>query len=159
MIDRRRFVGFVAAAALLPPASARAQRRPMAPIPPRDLMEAAERARVDMLRAVNEYRASLERVLAFYEAGLNRRDFEAASRHFGARYVQHNPLIADGLAGSQAFLRDLRIIVVSGSGDSKDIQRAAALGADRVVVKPASEELLLEEIGRLNGDRSAAPAV
>jgi len=71
MIDRRRFVGLVAAAALLPPAPARAQRRPVAPTPPLDLLAAAERARADMLRAADEYRASLERVLAFYQADLN----------------------------------------------------------------------------------------
>lgn len=43
-------------------------------------------------------------VLAFYEAGLNSKDFEAASKLIGDRYVQHNPLIADGVDGLQAFI-------------------------------------------------------
>jgi predicted SnoaL-like aldol condensation-catalyzing enzyme len=43
-------------------------------------------------------------VLAFYEAGLNGKDFEAASKLIGHRYVQHNPLIADGLEGLRAFI-------------------------------------------------------
>jgi predicted SnoaL-like aldol condensation-catalyzing enzyme len=40
-----------------------------------------------------------QRVLAFYEAGINNKDFDAASKFIGARYVQHNPLIADGVEG------------------------------------------------------------
>jgi predicted SnoaL-like aldol condensation-catalyzing enzyme len=43
-------------------------------------------------------------VLAFYEAGLNNKDFAAASELIGERYVQHNPLIADGLEGFNAFV-------------------------------------------------------
>lgn len=38
-------------------------------------------------------------VLAFYEAGFNNKDFDAASKFIGDRYVQHNPLIADGAEG------------------------------------------------------------
>ena len=48
--------------------------------------------------------ANKQAVLAFYDAAINRRDFAAASRFIGARYVQHNPLIADGPEGLQAFL-------------------------------------------------------
>lgn len=47
-------------------------------------------------------------VLDFYEAGLNNKDFEAASKYVGARYVQHNPLIADGIEGLKAFLGYLK---------------------------------------------------
>ncbi|MEV0426585.1 ester cyclase [Micromonospora sp. NPDC050495] len=38
-------------------------------------------------------------VLAFYEAGINNKDFAAASKFIGERYVQHNPQIADGAEG------------------------------------------------------------
>jgi predicted SnoaL-like aldol condensation-catalyzing enzyme len=48
--------------------------------------------------------ANKKTVLAFYEAGLKRRDFEAASQFIGPRYVQHNPLLADGVEGFKAFL-------------------------------------------------------
>src|SRR5882724_7952019 len=48
--------------------------------------------------------ANKQTVLAFYDAAINRRDFAAASRFIGARYVQHNPLIADGPEGLKAFL-------------------------------------------------------
>ncbi|SJM30534.1 nuclear transport factor 2 family protein [Mesorhizobium delmotii] len=47
-------------------------------------------------------------VLAFYEAAINRTDFEAASKFLGSRYVQHNPLIADGIEGFKDFLAFLR---------------------------------------------------
>ena len=36
-------------------------------------------------------------VLDFYEKGLNQKDFEAAARHFGPRYIQHNPGAPDGI--------------------------------------------------------------
>lgn len=38
-------------------------------------------------------------VLAFYEAGINSKDFDAAAKLLGERYVQHNPDIADGAKG------------------------------------------------------------
>ncbi|GAA3261927.1 nuclear transport factor 2 family protein [Nonomuraea helvata] len=38
-------------------------------------------------------------VLAFYEAGINSKDFDAATKLIGERYVQHNPAIADGVEG------------------------------------------------------------
>lgn len=38
-------------------------------------------------------------VLAFYEAAINNKDFDAASAFIGERYVQHNPQIADGAEG------------------------------------------------------------
>jgi predicted SnoaL-like aldol condensation-catalyzing enzyme len=48
--------------------------------------------------------ANKKAVMAFYEAGLNGKDFAAAAEFIGDRYVQHNPLIADGIEGFQAFL-------------------------------------------------------
>jgi predicted SnoaL-like aldol condensation-catalyzing enzyme len=47
-------------------------------------------------------------VLEFYEKGLNQRDFEAASKYLGPRYVQHNPTAPDGPEGFKAFLNFLR---------------------------------------------------
>lgn len=47
-------------------------------------------------------------VLAFYEVGLNQKDFTAASKLLGPRYVQHDPRIADGLEGFKAFLGRLK---------------------------------------------------
>ena len=47
-------------------------------------------------------------VLAFYEQGLARRNFEAARQYLHPRYTQHNPMVADGVEGFKAFLEFLR---------------------------------------------------
>jgi predicted SnoaL-like aldol condensation-catalyzing enzyme len=56
--------------------------------------------------------AQLERnkkvVLEFYQKGLNDKDGEAAAKHFGSRYIQHNPLAADGVEGFKAFVKFLK---------------------------------------------------
>ena len=56
--------------------------------------------------------ARLERnkkaVLDFYDKGLNQKDFAAASKHFGATYIQHNPVAADGPEGFRGFVEFLR---------------------------------------------------
>jgi predicted SnoaL-like aldol condensation-catalyzing enzyme len=51
--------------------------------------------------------ANKQTVRDFYEVGLNQRDFAAAAKLIGPRYVQHNPLIADGIEGFEAFLGHL----------------------------------------------------
>jgi predicted SnoaL-like aldol condensation-catalyzing enzyme len=47
-------------------------------------------------------------VVEFYEAAINQKNFEAAAKFVGARYVQHNPRAADGLEGLKGFLAYLR---------------------------------------------------
>ena len=52
--------------------------------------------------------ANRKTVLEFYEAGLNKKDFEAASKYFGPKYIQHNPGAPDGIEGFKTFLAFLR---------------------------------------------------
>jgi predicted SnoaL-like aldol condensation-catalyzing enzyme len=52
--------------------------------------------------------ANKKAVVEFYEAGLNKKDFEAASKYFGPKYIQHNPGAQDGIEGFKAFLAFLR---------------------------------------------------
>ncbi|MGO4714866.1 nuclear transport factor 2 family protein [Bradyrhizobium sp. 2TAF24] len=52
--------------------------------------------------------ANKKAVVAFYEKGLNQKDFDAAAAYFGAQYVQHNPTAPDGIAGFKAFIEMLR---------------------------------------------------
>jgi predicted SnoaL-like aldol condensation-catalyzing enzyme len=52
--------------------------------------------------------ANKKAVLEFYEAGLNKKDFEAASKYFGPKYIQHNPGAPDGIEGFKSFLDFLR---------------------------------------------------
>lgn len=47
-------------------------------------------------------------VLDLYEKGINQKDFEAAAKNFGPRYIQHNPGAADGPEGFKAFIGFLK---------------------------------------------------
>ena len=47
-------------------------------------------------------------VLAFYERALNDKDVDTASRLISPRYVQHNPVIADGIGGLTGYIGYLR---------------------------------------------------
>jgi predicted SnoaL-like aldol condensation-catalyzing enzyme len=47
-------------------------------------------------------------VVEFYDAAINQKNFEAASKFLGPRYTQHNPRAADGPEGLKAFLGFLR---------------------------------------------------
>ena len=47
-------------------------------------------------------------VRALYEAALNKKDFEEASKYLGSKYIQHNPVAADGPEGLKAFIAFLR---------------------------------------------------
>lgn len=48
--------------------------------------------------------ANKKAVVEFYEKGLNQKDFDAASKYFGPRYVQHNPGAPDGIEGFKKFI-------------------------------------------------------
>ena len=47
-------------------------------------------------------------VTALYDAALNKKDFDEASKYLGPRYTQHNPGAADGPEGLKAFPGFLR---------------------------------------------------
>jgi len=47
-------------------------------------------------------------VLELYEAAINQKNFDAAARLLGPRYIQHNPNAADGAEGLKAFIAFLR---------------------------------------------------
>ena len=52
--------------------------------------------------------ANREIVLDFLEKAINQADFEEAQVHFGPRYVQHNPMIGDGVEGIRKHMVGLR---------------------------------------------------
>lgn len=52
--------------------------------------------------------ANRQTVLDFYEAGLNKKDADAALKYVGNRYVQHNPNAADGPEGFRKFIAFLK---------------------------------------------------
>lgn len=43
-------------------------------------------------------------VLDFYDAAINKKDFNAAARFLGERYIQHNPTAGDGHEGLKKFI-------------------------------------------------------
>jgi predicted SnoaL-like aldol condensation-catalyzing enzyme len=45
-----------------------------------------------------------QNVIAFYNAAINDKDFDKARQYMGDKYIQHNPLAADGPDGLKAFL-------------------------------------------------------
>jgi predicted SnoaL-like aldol condensation-catalyzing enzyme len=47
-------------------------------------------------------------VAALYDAVLNQKDFDAASKYLGSRYTQHNPGAADGPEGLKHFIAFLK---------------------------------------------------
>ena len=56
----------------------------------------------------SDMEANKKAVLEFYEAGLNKKDFEAASKYVGPKYIQHNPGAQDGPEGFKGFVNFLK---------------------------------------------------
>jgi predicted SnoaL-like aldol condensation-catalyzing enzyme len=52
--------------------------------------------------------ANKKAVAEFYELAVNKKDFDAAAKFLGSRYVQHNPTAADGAEGLKAYIAFLR---------------------------------------------------
>ena len=52
--------------------------------------------------------ANKKAVVEFYEKAINDKDFEAASKYLGSRYIQHNPVAADGAEGLKGFIGFLK---------------------------------------------------
>lgn len=52
--------------------------------------------------------ANKEIVRDFLENTINQGNFAAAAVHFGPQYVQHNPMIGDGIEGIRKHMTDLR---------------------------------------------------
>jgi predicted SnoaL-like aldol condensation-catalyzing enzyme len=52
--------------------------------------------------------ANKKTVTALYEAALNKKDFDEASKYLGPRYTQHNPTAKDGPEGLKGFIGFLK---------------------------------------------------
>ncbi len=59
---------------------------------------------VGALPAHADPEANKKSVLDFYDKALNQKDFDAASKYLGPRYIQHNPGAPDGIEGFKAFI-------------------------------------------------------
>ncbi len=112
-----------------------------------------------MLFALPVFAADLEtnkkNVVAFYEQAINKKDFEAASKYLGSRYIQHNPVAPDGPEGLKGFIGFLK----SKFPDSKsEIKRVFAEG-DYVILhvhavrEPGTRGRAIVDIFRLENGR------
>lgn len=52
--------------------------------------------------------ANKKAVVEFYQKGINDKDFDAAAKYLGPRYIQHNPSAKDGIDGFKAFVAFLK---------------------------------------------------
>jgi predicted SnoaL-like aldol condensation-catalyzing enzyme len=99
--------------------------------------------------------ANKQIVLNFIRTAVNEGDIERASEHFGERYIQHNPNIADGADGFRAYVQHLRAAFPSVRGE---VKRIFADG-DFVVVhmhakrEPAEEGIAIVDIFRLDAGK------
>jgi predicted SnoaL-like aldol condensation-catalyzing enzyme len=57
----------------------------------------------------------------FYDAAINRKDFEAASQYLGSEYTQHNPTAADGPEGLRGFIDFLKARYPEQRGEIKRV--------------------------------------
>lgn len=69
-------------------------------------------------------------VVDFYEKGLNQKDYDAAAKYFGPRYIQHNPGAANGPEG---FKRLVTFLKEKFPNSRNEIKRVIAEG-DLVVL-------------------------
>jgi predicted SnoaL-like aldol condensation-catalyzing enzyme len=69
--------------------------------------------------------ANKKNVVAFYEQAINQKDFDAASKYLGPRYIQHNPTAPDGAEGLKGFIAFLKSKF---PGSKSEIKRVFAEG-------------------------------
>ena len=65
--------------------------------------------------------------IAFYDAAINRKDYEAAKKFLGTQYKQHNPTAADGAEGLKGFIDFLKARYPNQKGDIKRVIAAGDL--------------------------------
>jgi predicted SnoaL-like aldol condensation-catalyzing enzyme len=56
----------------------------------------------------SEQQTNKEKVIQFYQKAINEKNFEAAEVYLGDRYIQHNPMAADGKEGLKKFIGFLK---------------------------------------------------
>lgn len=59
--------------------------------------------------------------VAFYDAAINQKDFDAAVQYLGAAYKQHNPSAADGREGLRSFIEFLKTRFPKQRGEVKRV--------------------------------------
>lgn len=60
-------------------------------------------------------------VVAFYDAAINKKDYDLAVTYLGPQYTQHNPTAGDGAAGLKGFIEFLKAKFPTQHGDIRQI--------------------------------------
>jgi len=60
-------------------------------------------------------------VVAFYDAAINKKDYDLAVTFLGPEYKQHNPTAGDGAVGLKAFIEFLKAKFPTQHGDIKQV--------------------------------------
>lgn len=82
--------------------------------------EASNAAQPDTGNAA-QLEANKKVAVAFYDAAINQKDYEAASQYLGAQYKQHNPTAADGPEGLKGFIDFLKNRFPNQKGEIKRV--------------------------------------
>jgi len=80
--------------------------------------------------ATPQEEANRKLVLEFYERVLNQKDADAATQYIGSSYRQHNPLVPDGVAALQGYVRGLK----ERSPQSKSVVKRSFAEGDHVIL-------------------------
>jgi predicted SnoaL-like aldol condensation-catalyzing enzyme len=106
-------------------------------------------------KLMSEMSANKAIVREFLETAINRGDFDAAAIHLGPCYVQHNPMIADGVEGIRKHLSELHRQFPELRAEVKRIAADGDLVIAHVHAQrtPADPGLAIVDIFRLEGGK------
>ena len=99
--------------------------------------------------------ANKKTVLEFYEAGLNKKDFEAAAKYFGPKYIQHNPGAPDGTEAFEAFVNFLKEKFPNSHSEIKKVYSQMAISWSCMCMRCASPARAAAPSWTSSGSRTA----
>ena len=90
-------------------------------------------------------------VLEFYEVYINQKNFEAAAKYIGSRYIQHNPMGADNLEGIKGFIQFMKEKMPDAHWEIKRafVDGDYVITHGRFVAKPGDRGMAVMDIFRL----------
>ncbi|AWN72481.1 ester cyclase [Legionella anisa] len=94
-------------------------------------------------------------VTQFYQKALNEKNFDAAKNYLGAWYIQHNPMVQDGIEGLKNYINYLKSTYPQ---SHSEIKRIFADG-DYVIIhvhsvlEPGTQGLAIVDIYRLENNK------
>jgi len=69
----------------------------------------------------SQLESNKQTAVAFYDAAINQKDYDAAVAYLGAQYKQHNPTAADGAEGLKGFIEFLKNRFPTQKGEIKRV--------------------------------------